>query len=154
MVALGEVINPEIVERINSIASATNTENTEKDTRRENKLKPYRELLDKQPILREKIVTSFSGLQSMPAIHITTSGFKTEEKVTPSGFVENITEQGFKSKDTNVGIFMERDGVRHPADPEVFCNSPEKIFKGIRNAYKTLLPSWGTHQQKYFRTTI
>ncbi|NMB70508.1 hypothetical protein GYA27_04955 [candidate division WWE3 bacterium] len=101
------------------------------ETVRKDKLHAYRETLEANPEIRDKIVSVFSAIDTVPAIHITSRAFENKEGRYSSGFLENIQANGFREKDTNVGVFMKRDGTRHLAISDDFVNSPEKFLKEL-----------------------
>jgi len=137
MVSMGEMLNPEVVEQIKSLASDESNKSAgeEKDIevvkKKDRHLKPYKEILEKDQSLREQIVETFSTIQNIPAVHITSESFKMGDQIISSGFIENITENGFRPKDTNIGVFMKRDGFREPATPSEFVNEPEKFLREL-----------------------
>lgn len=135
MVSISEMLNPEVVEQLEQMKSNAPDESVKEDTNNEivkkDRLKLYKEMLEENPSLKEKIVETFSTAQNIPAIHITTESFKMGDKVISSGFIENITENGFRPKDTNIGVFMKREGFREPATPLDFVDKPEKFLREL-----------------------
>ncbi|MBI2473465.1 hypothetical protein HYV70_02855 [Candidatus Uhrbacteria bacterium] len=96
-----------------------------------------RELLEENPLLRETITKQMSFLREhklpLPAVHITSKSLLQKDGTQQStGFVENIKKNGFRKRDTNVGIFIRRGQKPVPANPEFFEVNPQEFIKSVR----------------------
>jgi len=101
--------------------------------RKKDKLLKYRNILETHPYLRESIINVFSSAPIVPSIHITSRAFKSRDgnDIVDSGFIQRIRKDGFRSRDTNVGVFMTRNGQRNLATSREFVDSPEKFLKEL-----------------------
>ncbi len=96
-----------------------------------------RELLEENPLLRETITKQMSFLREhklpLPAVHITSKSLVQENGIhQDTGFVENIKKNGFRKRDTNIGVFIKRGQRPTPAKPEYFEANPQEFLKSIR----------------------
>lgn len=95
-----------------------------------------RELLENNPELKENILRQMENLKvqnlPMPVAHVTSKAVKRDEEIVKTGFVENIEENGFRKRDTNIGAFVERDKKTFIAKPEFFIRKPEEFIKSLR----------------------
>lgn len=127
MASLEEILGPDEIEDLLS----TKFESSGSTPPKRDKYKPYKEILETNRGLKEKIERMFERSQMVPAIHITSRAIKTESGEVSSGFVENIKENSFRIKDTNVGVLMQRQGTRQPATPRDFVEKPEKFLREL-----------------------
>lgn len=95
-----------------------------------------REVMEKNTGLKEEILKCMHTLQEknvpMPLIHITSSAIQIGENKIDTDFVKNIMNNGFKKKDTNVGVFLERSRENLLASPSYFELHPEEFVKAIK----------------------
>ncbi len=95
-----------------------------------------REVIEKNVSLKEDILKCMHVLSEknapMPVVHITSSAIQTGENKIDTGFVKNIMNNGFKKKDTNVGVFLERSRENLLASPGYFELHPEEFVKAIK----------------------
>jgi len=127
MTSIAEILGPEKVEELTSIQFET----SESIQPKRDKYEPYKEILETNNGLCEQIQRVFSHSHIVPAVHITSSAFKNEMGEVTSGFLDNIAANGFRAKDTNVGVFMKREGLREPAIPVNFVERPEKFLREL-----------------------
>lgn len=150
MALFSDELNQELVKRLYKNAELPKEEIDNKPKR--DKYSPYKQLLESHKPLQEKIAEVFSSIPSVPASHITSSAVISGEEIRDSGFIRNIKESGFRSKDTNIGVLMVREGKREIAKPQEFVIHPEKFLRElhtlIRHYYhhgtranKNILPS-------------
>ena len=130
MTSISEILGPEKVEELYT-TQFEHLENKEPIKSERDKYKPYKEMLETNRGLRETIEKVFEQSQTIPAVHITSEFFITQNDKVNSGFIENILKNGFRSKDTNIGIFMKREGTRQPAVPVDYVNQPEKFLREL-----------------------
>jgi len=104
-----------------------------------------REVLAKYPQLAEQIMSVLEKLtadnEQLPLIHFTTDRIKyTDGREISTGFVENIEDNGFRARDTNMGAFIGRNGIEGVGDPKQFVK-PEELVK----SYKLILDKYLHH---------
>lgn len=127
MTSIAEMIGPDSVNELTN----TKFESPENINPKRDRYKPWREIIESDKELGEKIKSVFGSSTLIPAIHITSRAFRTDEGEVESGFIDNILKNGFRARDTNIGVFMGRDGIRKPAIPLDFVNKPEKFLREL-----------------------
>lgn len=153
MTSIAEILGPEKVSELTASRFEARADSLETEKVKSN---PYREMLIENPELRVTIEEVFKKLEKVPAIHITSSALKIEDTVITSGFMESIQDKGFREKDTNVGIFMKRDGTRQALlpieivkEPEIFLRELETLIRHYyHHGIRTNKSSLGENQNK------
>jgi len=97
---------------------------------------PYVELLQQNPDLRRAIVASMSLLSErrapVPIIHITSSAVQLPDgSAQTTGYLESITSEGLRARDTNVGCLVEQGESTHVASSEYFAMHPHKFVRAL-----------------------
>jgi hypothetical protein len=133
MFSLEEQLNPDIVKKL---YTNTNDQTSNTEITRKNKMEAYTKILESNPKLVELINDVFSNIPSIPAVHITSREFRNEDEVIGSGFIQNIKQSGFRKLDTNIGVFMQRNGKREIATPSEYVSHPEKFLKELETIIK------------------
>jgi hypothetical protein len=99
--------------------------------------KPYADTLQAQPELEALITHGMDRLTqaglAVPVFHITSRAVRLPDGSEQStGYVENITQNGFRARDTNVAVFTQReDNIVHIADPQYFAEKPYKFLRAM-----------------------
>lgn len=97
-----------------------------------------RELLEQNPELKIKIVEKMEKLKEggefLPIVHITSRAIRSEQggDDLDTGFLENIKNEGFHRRDTNVAVFVRRGTRTSPAEPDFYIEKPEEFIKALR----------------------
>ncbi len=95
-----------------------------------------REVIEKNVGLKENILKCMHTLSEknapMPVVHITSNAIQIGENKIDTGFVKNIMNNGFKKKNTNVGVFLEGSRKNLLANPSYFELHPEEFVKAIK----------------------
>ncbi|MBI2459692.1 MAG: hypothetical protein HYV53_04045 [Parcubacteria group bacterium] len=96
-----------------------------------------RELLADNPKLKSEIVSQMQNLMKqglpMPVIHITSRAlYGANDKEINTNFIENIEKNGFRKRDTNVGVFVKRDKKTSIAQPDYYTEHPNEFIKSLR----------------------
>lgn len=97
---------------------------------------PYLDILQKQPELAETIGDTMDRLTQagleVPVFHVTSRAIRFPDGSEQStGYLENISQNGFRARDTNVAAFMERSVSARIADPGYFADNPHKFLRAM-----------------------
>jgi len=95
-----------------------------------------REVLADNPEIKDQIITQMqkmAGLNlALPLVHITSEVVKyPSNTIKSSGFLENINQNGLRSRDTNVAAFVQRQNTTELASPDYFTDQPELFIKDL-----------------------
>ncbi len=94
-----------------------------------------RNLLEQNPELKTSILSTMQLLNQerleLPVIHITSVGIKKDEETVTTRFIENIKQNGFRSRHTNVGAFVKRGNKTQRATAQYFIYHPEEFVKSF-----------------------
>ncbi|TAH33534.1 hypothetical protein EYC58_01030 [Candidatus Saccharibacteria bacterium] len=98
--------------------------------------KPYIELLQQYPDLRQAIVASMTSLSEhdipVPIIHITSSSVQLADGSSrTTGYLESMTSEGLRARDTNVGCLIEQGDSSRIASGEYFALYPHKFVRAL-----------------------
>lgn len=140
------------MERLRNLSDLSNYSFTEKDINEtqspeKSSQKPIdvfsRELLAKYPELETRITETIKEMVAqkklLPLIHFTSDKIrKSDGSEVSTGFVENIVNNGFRARDTNVGGFIGKKNLL--GDPSQF-DKAELLVK----AYKKILDKYLHH---------
>lgn len=116
---------------------------------------PYMRALEKDPTLLESIQSTCHQLQNsnipMPVVHITTEVIKHPDgSETATGYVDNIRQQGFRPRDTNVAAFVERGNSVRIGQPEYFSENPHRLLRDVSD----VLTRYKHHGVRTNKTTL
>ncbi len=95
-----------------------------------------RKITESNPELKQKIIEVMRNLslssEALPLIHITTDRIILPDDIArDSKMIEQIENQGFKGRHTNVGAFVTRRGRAQLAEPTDYENNPEDFLKSF-----------------------
>lgn len=103
--------------------------------------KPYIDILRDNPELEAQIVAAMGELaevgMNVPVFHITSRAIRLENGIEQTtGYLENIAENGFRARDTNVAALMERGSDARIGTPLYFRDAPHKFLRAMATSLK------------------